>query len=448
MRRAFFITLVFLLYLGSGLVADLDAQSLTAGAARVLINPPLNLPMAGYGARQGVSQGVLDDLQAKVLVLGGKENSVAFVTMDLIGVFPDSQQEQLRSRVRDSVGIQDIIFSCSHTHSGPSLKGENPDTWQKDLVERIGTAIEDAWKSRQSAKIGSGAGQAFIGHNRLYYKRLGGGKMLWRNETKIRTSPVDPTVMVVRLDRQDGSPLALIVNYACHPVVLGPENLHYSADYPGEMMRMVESSLDRSICFFVQGAAGDINPYYDKTPPSQGGVELMRETGRELGKEVLRVARSIITKAMAEPKIKSWREPLQLRGRWNEEEVLARLRAMNASDANLSRVGKRFRQTYSAPLTLALIGNEVGFVGTPAEIFVDYQIEIRERWRDFPLVFAGYTNGSVGYVPTIQGAVDGGYGASELGAFVEVGAGDMMIDRAVIQLARWTGKLKDKPPGR
>jgi hypothetical protein len=290
-----------------------------------------------------------------------------------------------------------------------------------------------------------GTGQVFIGHNRLFYKQLGQGKMLWRNETKIRTSPVDPTVMVVRFDSQDGSPLALMVNYACHPVVLGPENLHYSADFPGEMMRMVESNLPGSLCLFVQGACGDINPYYDKTAPSQGGVELMRETGRELGEEVLQVAGSITTEALQQPEIKSWREPVQLECRWNREEVMARLQAMNLSEAVMSRAERWFKETYSAPLTVVMVGNKVGFVGTPAEIFIDYQREMRERWQDFPLVFAGYTNGSIGYVPTIQGAVDGGYGASEVGAFVEVGAGDRMIDLAVIQLARWTGKLKDKP---
>jgi neutral ceramidase len=78
----------------------------------------------------------------------------------------------------------------------------------------------------------------------------------------------------------------------------------------------------------------------------------------------------------------------------------------------------------------------------PAEIFTDYQIDLRERVRDFPILFGGYTNGSLGYIPTIKAAVDGGYGANQIGAFLEVGAGSRMIDKAVIQLGYWTGKLK------
>ena len=47
--------------------------------------------------------------------------------------------------------------------------------------------------------------------------------MFWRNETKIPTTfPVDPTVGVIRFDRADGKPLAILVHYSCHPVILGP----------------------------------------------------------------------------------------------------------------------------------------------------------------------------------------------------------------------------------
>ena len=110
--------------------------------------------------------------------------------------------------------------------------------------------------------------------------------MFWRNETKVSTTfPVDPTVGVIRVDRGDGTPLAVMVNYACHPVVLGPENLEYSADYPSEMRRYLEEQMGHGVmAFFLQGAPGDINPYYDKTPLGDDAVNLMRETGRKLGR--------------------------------------------------------------------------------------------------------------------------------------------------------------------
>jgi hypothetical protein len=58
------------------------------------------------------------------------------------------------------------------------------------------------------------------------------GKVSWfeRNPTQIPTAPVDPTVTVIRVDKADGTPLAVVVNYACHPVVFGSDNTRYSAD--------------------------------------------------------------------------------------------------------------------------------------------------------------------------------------------------------------------------
>jgi neutral ceramidase len=347
--------------------------------------------------------------------------------------------------VKASGGIHDVIFNASHTHSGPVLNADAPGEWQKRAAAEVASAIEQAWKARQSVRAGVGQGSVLIGHNRLHHMAKGAGKMLWRNETRIPTSPVDPTVLVLRLDRADGSTLALLVNYACHPVVLGPENLDYSADFPGEMMRAVESSFPGNpVTLYFQGAAGDINPYYDKTSPAENGVALMKQTGQELAQEVLKVARAIETKALPGIEIQSSREVLEFDVRWDREKLLARLAAAPPS-AYRTRFERALKEPLRAPVTVALVGREFALVGVPAEIFVDYQRDIRERVKQFPVFFGGYTNGAIGYVPTIKGAVDGGYGASSIGAYAEVGAGSRMIDHAIVRLGYLTGRLRNEP---
>ena len=161
------------------------------------------------------------------------------------------------------------------------------------------------WSAMAPVRIGTGWGVAYLGHNRRAIMLDGQPRMFWRDETLLPSSPVDPTVGVIRLDRRDGTPLAILVNYACHPVVLGPDNLSYSADYPGVMRDTIEDSLKGSTAFFLQGAPGDINPYYDKTPLMQDAVVRMQETGRKLGTEALRVARSIRTEVAPAPSIQS-----------------------------------------------------------------------------------------------------------------------------------------------
>ena len=111
-------------------------------------------------------------------------------------------------------------------------------------------------------------------HARKRFKILPDGKvfMLWRNAERQPTEPVDREVAVIRLDRADGSPLAVLYHYACHPVVLGPDNLQYSADYVGTACKTVEDEL-KTTCLFLQGACGDLNPYMDKTPLKDGGID-------------------------------------------------------------------------------------------------------------------------------------------------------------------------------
>ena len=74
-----------------------NAKDLKAGAASVDLRPPLGIEMGGYGARIGVSTGVLDPIQAKVLVFEGDQRSVAIVTLDLVGVLPIPLLDQIRA---------------------------------------------------------------------------------------------------------------------------------------------------------------------------------------------------------------------------------------------------------------------------------------------------------------------------------------------------------------
>ncbi len=107
--------------------------------------------------------------------------------------------------------------------------------------------------------------------------------MQWRNAEREPTAPVDREYAVIRLDRADGTPLAVLFNYACHPVVMGGDNYQYSADYVGTASAVVEKDL-KTTCLFLQGACGNINPYMDKTPQNQGGIEEMRQDGARAGR--------------------------------------------------------------------------------------------------------------------------------------------------------------------
>ncbi|MBM3774582.1 MAG: hypothetical protein FJW37_05400 [Acidobacteria bacterium] len=89
---------------------------------------------------------------------------------------------------------------------------------------------------------------------------------------------------MIRIDTLESRPLAAIVNYACHPTVLGPTNRLISPDYPGSMRRTVEQATGAT-CFFIQGAAGDMGP----AETFVGDAAVARRLGTQLGLEAARV---------------------------------------------------------------------------------------------------------------------------------------------------------------
>src|SRR6266567_3045676 len=290
-----------LVFLASSI--NFHAATFRAGVAKADITPPSGLPMYGFLDRLNdnkLSTGTLDPLYARVLVLEVGERRLALVTLDLGRTLDESALAQLRQQVKTSARISFLIVTASHTHSGPNILDEYPANrspgWEVTTIEKIVRAVSEASRHLIDARIGTGRGEVYIGYKRRQVHPGGTVTMLWTNPGKQPTAPLDPSALVMRIDDADGKPLAVLVNYACHPVVLGPDNLKYSADFIAAMASTVEKAFDGApICFFLQGADGDINPYYATTPFSDGALSKSDWSGEQLGEEVVRVAKAIHT---------------------------------------------------------------------------------------------------------------------------------------------------------
>ncbi|HVS15634.1 MAG TPA: neutral/alkaline non-lysosomal ceramidase N-terminal domain-containing protein [Thermoanaerobaculia bacterium] len=420
---------------------------LRAGTARADITPPLGSQLYGYGARgQAVSTAVHDPLFAKALALSDGENVIAIVNLDL-GSFGKPYANAVRSRVRAASGIEHLLLVASHTHSAPRFDEAFPSPehpWLRELEEKVANAVIAASADLEPALLRIGQGALDGCHNRRRVLEDGTVLMRWANRGGEPTSPLDPRVTVLAVDRADGSAIATLVGFTCHPVVLGPENLEISADYPGAMMAAVESATGGQ-AMFLQGAAGDTNPNWDKTPPAEGGFERMQELGRALAGEVLRV-RPGAHEVPAGP-IATRRRIVRLEPRWDLESPEVReVFVRQGGDRLYDYYRQRFAIERDAEITSVLIGPSLGLAFFPGEFFVEHGLRLRTA--SHPLVphalFVGYTNGELGYFPTIEAAAQGGYGATE-GTLVEVGAGEKLVDRALIDMLEMAGKLRALP---
>lgn len=428
----------------------MSAAEFRAASAKADLTPAGSEVMWGYGDRAGPSTGTLDPLYAKILLLDDGRKRLALVTLDLGRTFGNDSMKFVRERVVKSAGVAQVFFFASHTHSAPAIddsydEGKRP-AWETTALERIAKAIEEAAARLQPALIGTGDGAVLIGHNRRLVQADGTVKMFWRNASKAPTHPLDPRVGVLRVDGGNGKVLAVLVNYACHPVVFGPDNRQYSADYPSAMAEVVEGALgSETVCLFLQGAAGDINPYFDKTPLAEDAEKMMRETGRQLGDEALRVARSIVPAAPKEPEIQFAVETRRFGLRYDSEVLLEKLKAANVRPEFLARYRGHLKTPMDCPVTTVLINREIALMGMPGEPFVEFGINFRDRSPARYSLFAGYANGHYGYFPTIRAAAAGGYGAEGITARSEVGSGEAMVDMGIVQLYKMLGLLKPLP---
>jgi hypothetical protein len=414
----------------------LAAATFTAGVAKVDLDPPLGLPMSGYQIRY--AKGKRDPIEARVLAISDGTRRVAIVTLDLCFPFEPPAMEEIRAAVRPA--IDEVIFHASHTHSGPTYTLA-PGAL-KEAIPRVVGALKQAASNLAPARIGTGWGQTYIGFNRRYIRHDGSVQMFWRNEPKMTsTFPVDPTVGVIRVDRDGGTPLAVLVHYACHPVIFGPDNLDYSADFPYEMRRGIEEATPGAMAFFLQGAPGDINPYYDKTPLIEDAANVMRETGRKLAAEAVRVARTIRTQPVTAIKSKTVIVPA--RNRWNIEKLKAV--AAERYRLDVTRSARLLRDDMELPVTTLLLDDSIAFAGMPGEPFVEFQMQLRAKSPVPASFLLGYTNGYFAYFPTIAAATRGGYGANTTVNPTEVGSGERMLNTALISIYELLGKLKPAP---
>jgi neutral ceramidase len=410
------------------------AESLfRVGAAKHDITPKEAVPMWGYGARHdALSTGVLDPLEAAAVVIQAGTNKIAIVGLDLGRSPAERSLQNIRRRIKAEAGIDYSFIAGSHTHHGPVLelldepgkgKGKFDATlrYYQELEDAIVSAIIEADGKRVPAKMGVGSVK-LEGFNR-------------NRHTKLEPKPSDRELAVMRFDDLEGKPLAILVNFAGHPTSIPAETLKFSADYVGALKQTVEKEYGAT-AIFMQGAAGDQSVNRQN---NQG----YREFGQSLGREVVKLASALTTTEPAKPTVVVKEDRFKFAARTDLSNPLVRAAY---SVAFFPELVASFADEYVGGvrprLTVALLNGDIALVGVSGEFFSNHALRLKERARVKQLFFFGYCNGYHQYFPTIEAAAEGGYGADNRVAPAAVGAGEQMMDTALIWIYEMLGKLK------
>lgn len=220
-----------------------------AGVARVVITPEHSIWLAGYAARNRLSEGTLHDLWAKVLVIEDAMGERAvLVTTDLLGLaknISDRIRDQLKAKFE--LSRAQIILNSSHTHSGPVLKDALTDIYPLDphqlkiighysdkLAGKIMAIVGEAFQSMEPVRI-----YAQYGVTRFQVNRRNNDESTLILQTELK-GPNDYAVPVIKVVNEAGDLKAVAFGYACHPTVL--DSYKWSGDYHGYAQIELEKS--------------------------------------------------------------------------------------------------------------------------------------------------------------------------------------------------------------
>ncbi len=414
----------------SAIAAD-DAAHFKAGAAFRDITPKAAMPMWGYGDRHALlSQGVLDPLFAKAVVIDVGADKIALVGMDMGRSPVPKSMAKIREAVLDKAGVNYVMIVGSHTHHGPVLElkdepGMGQGTFDdavdyvswldEQLIECIVAAAEDA----VDARIGWGSKDVELNRNR---------------HTKIEPKPREKELAVIRIDDTKGKPIAILVNFAAHPTNIDGAILKWSADYPGAMRAVIEEALGGQ-AVFLQGASGDMSC----NKPAE--ADDYQKFGALLGREAIAIAEGIETKAPEKPSIQCLDEEFTFDTRIPFNNPMIQKLFQNAFFPELANASMEWVKDnkYTAHLTTTLINGELALVGGSGEFFCNHSIRLKERSRAAKTLFLGYCNGHNMYFPTIEAAAEGGYGADATVSWVSIGAGELMMNKALENIYKFSG---------
>ena len=347
---------------------------LMAGFGRETITPPAGVHMMGYASRTEPAAGARDDLFTSAVALSDGGPPVVVLALDVAALDRDEVAD-LKGRVQQAAGVapERVLVNTSHTHAGPMVARRPGLAYEASYVDVMLSAAARAAATAVSdlapAMLHVGSAPVDIVLNRR--ERTPEGEIiLGVNPEGQRLAEATVWLLVRALARD-----IVLFSIPVHGTTLGPENLLFSSEWMGAAVRDLEAHDPDLAAVFLQGCAGDQNPYREQRSFEQ--VDAHGRAAAEAVRAAIASAREI--------------EGTPLRN--------------VAADADLP-----LEDGETAPCAVhGLRVGEAVVLGVGGEAFVEYALYAQQQARAESIMVLGYTDGSVGYLPTQAAFAEGGY---------------------------------------
>ena len=407
-----------------------EYKTLLTGTAENDITPPIGTELAGYFHKR-VSDGLIHPLMAKAAVFGEGDERCCLIVCDII-TMTSMVRDKTREIISAETGIRPerIMISATHTHTGPEIRDGSKVTsvnieYRDGLPRRIADAAIKAANSMKPAYLCIGTereeGLAF---NRRFRMSNGTEQFGPKSDGDVHyvdsAGPTDPTFgALVFKETFESKPFLVICNYSVHIDVTTGTKI--SADFPAVMTKTLRAVYGPElIVIYVQGACGNINhvPYLLDLPYPKSGVWKSEQMGRAFAGKAM----NIIEKAAPSETttVDTVSEVLDVPMFPKSDPVFQMRLAASKAKANPGESEKALIEraaTYDDTGTIPRLVQtmrigDAAFCGAPGEYFVEWGLEIK-KWSPFKYTFiAELCNDAVGYIPTYEAFMRGGYEAT------------------------------------
>jgi len=400
--------------------------NLRIGIASTKIELVTGMDMTGFLARSSGSTGIHDELKTKCIFFDDGSTQFVLVVNDLLAL-DNRFIDQCIGEASKKLGIcpENIVIACTHTHSGPASIflqdcGEVVDSWLESLKEIIRECIVKASNNLKPSAISFKTSWCNIGYNRVV------------KEKNLSEKLVDNQVITMEIrDGKTGQIDGVLVNYACHPVVL--DGTLYSKDFYHYTIERLKQKpgYENAEIIYTSGCCGDINPL------ERGDIKKAEKLGCKLADSIDAISSARQELNNSSIKVKSIKVNIPLAHDLGKEsvpklqnecsEILKELSCENL-DKNIAKAKKAYlhwienmlRQIDNGTLEKSVCADvkiiEIGdlkIVTLPFETFHEICLKIKKHFGEDRTFVICYANGDFGYFPSkaLYAQAEAGYEA-------------------------------------
>lgn len=352
-----------------------------------------------------------DELYARMFLLGDGGEYAVIVSLDYGGLFL-SVAAEWKKRLAAAAGVPEkrVMIHCVHQHDAPFVNLEAAEdllpggdwSWLEDIIGKLERAAAEL-PSRLAPVARIGWSECRL-HGYASNRRvpMPDGSIVVRysrcGNPKVRNMPagiIDPMLRTLGFYGENGELLAAWSFYATHPQVAN-EGKRYSADAPGEAMRLLEERYPSALNAFFNGCFGNVTAgKYTSAEDLEGNL---RHFGALLADGIERNLEGQEKTTAFAPVWRRAAFPFPAR-MFEEKELIARGALMEAA----LKAGQQWAEEHPENFMIDMLRiGPVRILFMGGELFIEYQLYCQGLIPDEKLALAGNCGGDFYYVGTAE----------------------------------------------